>query len=133
MASAGGTTLNGKAYVITTDKNLWEYDPVADKWSLKSQYPGTLGDRLAAFSYNGKLYFGISSIRQETNLLVEKRLWTYDLVSNEWITAEELPTDHNNGGLFYFFLKNNLYVGMGNKGISNNFILWKYDPSKSKD
>ena len=129
--SNAGTTLNGKAYVITSDKNLWEYDPATDKWSLKSQYPGTLGERLAAFSYNNKLYFGISSNVHVANQLVDKRLWSYDLTSNKWLTMEEFPSDHTYGSLFYFFLKNNLYVGMLNGGIGNNYTLWKYDPSKT--
>jgi hypothetical protein len=130
--STAGTTINGKAYVVTSDKNLWEYDPATDKWVIKTQYPGNLGDRLATFSYNGKLYFGISYLRQQTSmLLVDKRLWIYNLGSNNWNTVEEFPTDHTYGGLFYFFLKNNLYVGMGNKGVSNSYTLWKYDPSKN--
>lgn len=128
--SNAGTTLNGKAYVITSDKNLWEYDPVTDKWSLKSQYPGILGDRLVSFSYNSKLYFGISTTRKEANMLVDKRLWSLDLASNKWIMVEEFPADHDYGGLFYFFIKDNLYVGMENSGNSYNYTLWKYDPSK---
>lgn len=132
-SSNGGTTLNGKAYVITTDKNLWEYDPAADKWIVKTQYPGTLGDRLAAFSYKEKLYFGISSITQQSTRLVDSHLWSYDLTSNKWSVKEEFPTDHIYGGLFYFFLKSNLYVGLENSGYNNNYTLWKYDPSKMVD
>jgi hypothetical protein len=132
-SSNAGTTLNGKAYVITTDKNLWEYDPATDKWTIKTQYPGNLGDRLAAFSYSGKLYFGISSITQQSTQLVDSRLWSYDLTLNKWTVREEFPTDHIYGGLFSFFLKNNLYVGMENKGYNNNYTLWKYDPSKVVD
>lgn len=130
-SSNGGTTLNGKAYVITTDKSLWEYNPETDKWTLKTQYPGNLGDHLAAFSYKEKIYFGISSISQEATLLVDKRLWSYDLASDKWISMEEFPVDHIYGGLFYFFLKDYLYVGMENSGISNTYTLWKYDPSKA--
>jgi hypothetical protein len=55
------------------------------------------------------------------------------LASNKWVIKEELPIDHTYGALFYFFLKNNLYVGMGNSGIGFNYTLWKYDPSKMVD
>jgi hypothetical protein len=131
--SNGGTTLNGKAYVITTDKNLWEYDPAADKWIIKTQYPGALGDRLAAFSYKEKLYFGLSSVSQQGTHLVDSLLWCYDLTSNKWTVREKFPTDHIYGRLFSFFLKNNLYVGIENSGYNNNYTLWKYDPSKVVD
>ena len=131
--SNGGTTLNGKAYVITTDNNLWEYDPETDKWTIKTHYPGYLGDRLVSFSYKDRLYFGISSMHQNINSVVDKRLWSYDLASNKWQTMEEFPIDHVYGGLFYFFLKDNLYVGMPNSGINSYYTLWKYDPSKMKN
>lgn len=132
-SSNGGTTLNGRAYVITSDNNLWEYDPAADKWTIKTQYPGNLGDRLAAFSYNGKLYFGISSVSQQSTQLVDRRLWSYDLASNKWLMKEEFPTGHTYGSLFYFFLKDNLYVGMENGSTNSTYTLWKYDPSKMVD
>lgn len=130
--SNAGTTLNGKAYVITSDKDLWEYNPENDQWTRKTQYPGTLGDRLVAFSYKDQLYFGISSVDKVSNQLVDKRLWSYNLTLNKWVTREEFPADHTYGTLFYFFLKDNLYLGMEkNNGLTSNYKLWKYDPSKT--
>lgn len=131
--SNGGTTLNGKAYVITSDKSLWEYNPDTDKWIIINQYPGTLGDRLVSFSFNGRLYFGISSVGTAPNILADKRLWSFDLGLNKWIAMEEFPADHNYGTIFYFFLKGELYVSMGNSDNANNSTLWKYDPSKMKN
>ena len=129
--STAGTTLNGKAYVITSDKNLWEYNPENDQWTKKTQYPGTLGDRLVAFSFTDELYFGISSVYTGSTQLVDNRLWSYNLASNKWTTMEEFPADHVYGGIFSFFLKDNLYVGMENSGLIYNYTLWKYDPSKT--
>lgn len=130
-SSTGGTTLNGKAYVITSDKDLWEYDSTTDKWTIKTQYPGLLGDRLMAFSYNEKLYFGLGSVSQEVTRLVDSRLFSYDLVLNKWLILEEFPSDHINGSLFYFFLKDNLYFCMENSSSDYTSTLWKYDPSKN--
>ncbi len=60
--------LNGKAYVTTgingsTGKETWEYDPVTDIWSQKTDFEGDSRSGAVAFTVNNKAYvaFGKNS------------------------------------------------------------------------
>lgn len=131
FVSVAGTTLNGKAYVITSDNNLWEYNPDLNNWRIITKFPGILGDKFVSFSYHNQLYFGISTVRQISNLMVDNHLWAYDVAGDKWTKKEDFPSNHAYGGLYYFFLKDNLYIGHENMGVWNTYTLWKYDPSKN--
>jgi len=126
--SVGGTDVNNKAYVITTDKNIWEYNPGSNTWINKTKYPGILQDKIISFSFNGKLYFGLSyhDHDEDTNWL-DRKLWIYDPVLNIWSNGEEFPMELSSGDLFFFFVKSKLYIG---HGLSGKYNIWKFDPSK---
>jgi len=132
-ASSGGTVLNNKAYIITGGKAIWEYDINTDSWVYKTSFPGNIvsSGLVVSFSYNDKIYFGLSYTRFSDNLHslsnMDRRLWSYDPVSNKWNILEGFPVTLSTGGLFYFFLKDNLYVGYHDMaGICD---IWKFDPS----
>lgn len=132
--SAGGTYLNDNAYVITTDKNIWEYNVSTDNWVIKTKFPGILIDKIISFSYENKIYFGLSyhdhyfdPAYYNGAAWMDRKLWSYDLLSNQWSALEDFPADLPPGVLFYFFLKDKFYVG---SGYGTDYKLWKFDASK---
>jgi hypothetical protein len=125
--SVGGTEIKNKAYVMTTDKKIWEYNTNTDSWIMKTVYPGVFYDRIIAFSFNNKIYVGLSShdYYVESNWL-DKKFWIYDPVLNKWSRSHDFPAYVDSGDLFYFVIKSKLYVGDGRSG---KYRIWKFDPS----
>ena len=123
-ASIAGTSLNGKAYVLTADMSIWEFDPQNLSWKNLTKYPGILNSYINSFAFNNKIYFGLS--------YGDNKLWEYDLLLKSWKTKEDLPikgTDFS----FNFTINNKLYVGMGNQiwvPVSRGYKLFKFDPLK---
>jgi hypothetical protein len=126
--SVGGCHINDKAYIITTDKKIWEYNTLNDSWLVKTTYPGVLEDKIISFSYNGKLFFGLSHHEHHSEIdWLDRQLWVFDPISNEWSELQPFPKELWPGDLFFFFIKSDLYVGHGKHGFYN---LWKFDASR---
>src|ERR1044071_4100643 len=63
-----GFSINGKGYAglgfdlpassPVCNNDLWEYDPVANKWTQKKDYPGQGCDALFSFTVGNKAYVG---------------------------------------------------------------------------
>lgn len=123
--SVGGTSIDNKAYIITNDKSIWEYNIKTDQWKIKTEYPGVLEDKIISFSANNKIYFGLS---HHDHLVsknwMDKELWSFDLTQEKWELEELFPLDLEPGGLFYFTVENKLYIGHGQQ----NYDLWVFDP-----
>jgi len=124
-----GTNINNKAYIITTDKSIWEYNTENNTWTKKTSYPGILHDKIISFSYNGKLYFGLSyHSHTEYYNWFDRELWIYDPVSDKWSKTQKFPMNLINGDLFFFYLKNKLYIGHQDDKTYN---IWKFDPASA--
>lgn len=136
----GGIDIKNKAYVLTSNKNVLEYDIESDSWIEKTKYPGNLYDKIISFSYNNKLFFGLShhDHSAETNWF-DRNLWIYDPDLDIWSCTQEFPIELRNGNLFFFFLKEKLYLGIqgfyncacDNRSSSSysGYCIWKFDPS----
>lgn len=132
--SIGGTQLQDRAYVIRKDKTIWEYVVSTDSWKLKTTFPGVLKDdgHIISFSHDNLIYFGLSHYDywdSQPNWM-DRKFWSYDPVSNVWNSVEDFPTVMSRGTIFFFSLKDKLYIGNGRSGKYN---IWKFDPSKSAD
>jgi hypothetical protein len=125
--SVGGTDLAGKAYVMTTDKNIWEYNAEADSWIIKTKFPGSLHDKIVSFSHGDKIYFGLSHHDHTADDWIDESFWSYDPKLDRWETLMNFPVEKQNADLFFFSLKGKLYIG---NGRSSNYQIWKFDPSK---
>lgn len=124
----GGTNINNKAYVMTLGKNLWVYDTNSDTWITKTKYPGILHDKIISFSFNGKLYFGLSHHdHSENSNWFDRKLWIYNPVLNTWSSTQDFPMDLSSADLFFFSINGKLYIGHENNETYN---IWKFDPSK---
>ena len=128
--SVGGTAMGSKAYVLTSDKSIWEYDSDTHTWRLLTEYPGIIKDKIISFSLNNKIYFGISSDDYigEDNWL-DKELWSYDLTQDKWEAEDPFPSNLDPNDIHYFFVNNKLYIG--HEFEFHNYDLWVFDPSKN--
>src|SRR6185295_2963509 len=72
--SPKGGVINGKAYV-TSNNDTWEYDPVADTWTQKANFPGAARFGPCSFVVNSILYSGTGNVSPGTLL---KDWWKYD-------------------------------------------------------
>lgn len=123
--SAGCFVINNKAYIgggysilpsVAYFKDLWEYDPAADKWTQKADLPvSNLIDPIA-FSGDGKGYFtcGINSYQNFSNATYE-----YDPITDTWLAKADFPGTKRYSGTA-FVLDNIAYVGTGATTDSNN-------------
>lgn len=98
FGSGAAFSINGKGYygigyIAETGGNtgdFYEYDPVSDKWSKKSSFPGTLRNSCTSFSLpNGKGYVGLGY--SDTYNTYLKDMWEYDPVKDTWTRMADFP------------------------------------------
>jgi hypothetical protein len=89
--------------------HIYAYDPVADKWTRKADFPGTLRTTGTGFSANGKGYFGLGVDKDGRGL---RDLWAYDPAKNAWTYHSEYPGQANRY-LVAFSDKTKAYLGWG--------------------
>src|SRR4030095_3716861 len=73
--------IKGKAYVPCNNQ-LWEYDPVADTWTQKSNFPGSARVGPVSFVIDNIFYFGTGNILFGALL---NDWWKYDPSNNTWL------------------------------------------------
>lgn len=100
-----GAAANGKGYLLygmnslyAYSRYLYEYDPIGDNWSYKSTFagPGT-----------GKVYANMQAINNDLVVFAGKdslnacnnQLWTYNLISNSWLSVSTLTATLRKGGM----------------------------------
>ena len=82
-------SIGGKGYIGTGDSlghvgggynDFWEYDPIADTWTKKANFPGAARHDAVGFAINGKGYIGTGW----TNTVVND-FWEYTPSTNTWV------------------------------------------------
>ena len=81
----GGMTCKGKD--CGGLKEVWEYDPQADRWTRKSDMPEVV-TWSAYFVLDGKGYVGAGGQRSEKNA---NQFWEYDPQTDQWTRKAEFP------------------------------------------
>lgn len=126
--------LNGKYYVgfggvgyldYTTD--LWEYDPVTDTWSNKSDPPAPV-DGGVSFVVGDYAYIG----QGESYLTPSKRFWKYDPVTDTWTQLKDFPGYGGHTtitGASAFSHEGYGYVLNGLNTFTYEKEFWKYNPT----
>ena len=131
--------LNGRGYLTTgvqtlghpsnsplvpTDSNaLWEYDPLADTWTRKGDFPGLARMKAFAFTMNGKAYIGGGHVINELSFL--KDFWEYVPANNTWTQKANIPANMVQSTTF-----SDDRFGYAGLGGGTNF--WRYDPTADK-
>ncbi len=123
LQDAFAFVVNNKAYVGggyngTAKRDLYEYDPVANTWTKKADFPETSGIyRVQGFAIGTKGYVGAGVVSSGT-----KRFWEYDVTANSWREIASYPA--NSGA-------DAVATTMNGKGYvyTWGFGLYEYDPS----
>lgn len=79
-------------------KDIWEYDPISDKWSVVSQFPGKASVRAASFAIGDKLYIaagyepGVTLTVDDNCNYFDKEVWEFDTKNKSWTQRKNIPT-----------------------------------------
>lgn len=124
-----------KAYFLDSSdndqksRNLWEYDPIADVWTQKSNFYGTPRHNATTFAVQGKGYI----VGGDVGFIdYVKDVWQYDPNTNYWEQKGDFP-DQARVGSTGFGSDSKGYMVFGEttiNGDNNLKELWEYDPAQ---
>jgi N-acetylneuraminic acid mutarotase len=106
-------------------QNFWEYDPTADSWTPKANFPGQGHNWPIGFNIGTKAYVGMEI--SYDNLIYNRDLWEYDPSTDTWTQKASFP-GITRGGIFDFVIGSNAYIGTGLDSLNtylNDF--WEYN------
>jgi N-acetylneuraminic acid mutarotase len=145
MESLAAMVIDNKAYVgigltrgQTVDSctnQFFEYDPVADTWTRKADFPGPKRMNAFAVSAGGKGYIGLGYGSGNTDLY---DLWQYDPSSDAWTRKSNFPTGSGYPNYAVAFSPDNQLAfveGAGEKAAAVDLttkLLWRYNPATDK-
>lgn len=110
-------------------KDLWQYNPATDTWTIRAACPCPGRMHPAMVEVGGKIYIGAGN-----NLSGDLNdFWAYDIATNTWAQKASLPT-HPRHHPFYFGIGDFVYVGFGHGsqnigGFTIYKDFYKYDPA----
>ncbi len=125
-----GFGLNGKGYLVTgTDEfgvrrnDVYEYDPIADGFTRKGNFPGGARGFSIGDTWDGKAYigFGLSANNQPLN-----DLWEYNAEDDTWNQLARCPCSARWHPAFIAH-NDKIFVGMGSSANGNLNDWWIYD------
>ncbi len=139
---AVGFSISGKGYIgtgsnqtgpaqifgITYKADFYEYDPVADAWTKKSDFPGTARTKAIGINIGNKGYVGLG---QGSDSL-QNNFWCYDPANDAWNKKADFPWGAR-WGAAAFSIGGFGYVGtgstypFGNSLERNNNDFYQYD------
>jgi N-acetylneuraminic acid mutarotase len=114
-----GPTSNPSAYL----PDFWMYDPVADKWTRKADFPSKYTDGCACFVYNEEIYVGNGYDGSTSSSL----FWKYIPSQDKWISLNKFPGTKRQIAVGCTGL-NHCYFGTGFAGYSFS-DWWEYFPA----
>lgn len=129
-SNAVAFTIGSKAYIglgtflgMSYFNDFYEYDPIADTWTQKANFPvGPRADAVA-FSINGKGYVATGG----NGVTVNYDMWEYDPVTDTWTQKSNCPGSARSKAQG-FAIGNLGYIGLGNDGINDLTDFWEYNP-----
>ena len=106
--------------------DLWQYDPLHDTWTQKTNYPGRAQLGALAFTIGNVAYFGTGG---DSTYKTFSDFWKYDPQTDTWIQKDNFGGGKR-WGAAAFSIGNNGYAGTGD---STNVALgtidfWQYTP-----
>jgi hypothetical protein len=110
-------------------KDLWEYDPVKDKWERMPDYPGPGLERSSVFTIGSKAYIvGGAYDFINGRLSYSKEVWQFDGLTKVWTKKRDFPGNGRQWAHSFSIKSNGFFGGGHNRGYANDF--WKYDPKE---
>jgi hypothetical protein len=104
---------------------VWKYNPIADTWTQKNNFPFAARCLGVAFSLCQKGYFGTGT--DGNGITYQDDLWEYDPATDVWTQKTSFPGAGRQAAA-YFTINGKAYVGTGvnHTTIFNNF--YEYTP-----
>lgn len=134
--------LNGKGYIGAGSvgypnynfvNDMWEYDPLADSWTQKANFPGLPRFQLGFFSINNIGYAGMGEI--VTNGVISNcynDFYAYNPIANTWTTKSSYPITAGAGIQGGFSIGQKGYTGCGyNLQTGNLNSFYEYTPDST--
>jgi hypothetical protein len=110
------------AYAGTLYSDFYEYNPEADSWTQKADYPGNGQDACSGFGLKDRGYIGGGS-NQQTWF---SDFWEWEQATDVWTALEDFPGSPRAFGTGLEIL-NKGYMGMG-ESSSYYHDWWEYTP-----
>ena len=135
LKQAVGVTVNNKAYIGIgyTDQNaseytnsFFEYDPVANNYTTKTDFPGAGRFGAVGIAINNKIYVGLGSGLKSAGEDFND-LWQYNPVTNVWTRMADAPSTVGGYNSFAFSLNDSsAYICTG-APEQHQPALWLYN------
>ena len=99
-AYATAFAINGKGYMglgydpsgsDPEQNDWWQYDPVADRWTQKSSFPGLKRQGAAGFAVDGKGYVVSGDHFANGHGNWGNKVWQYDPAADSWAQKNDFP------------------------------------------
>jgi N-acetylneuraminic acid mutarotase len=141
-ANAFGFSINGKAYVgmgTNYDRSsrweiysdVYEYDPVTDKWTKKKDFTGIGRDQSVYFTIGNKGYMGTGNPDPRLPNVIGD-FWEYDATKDTWTQKANLSGQARCRS-FGFGTSTHGYLGAGENNVTAKLKdFFRYDPATDK-
>lgn len=112
-------TVGNKAYVYTGGvvNSLWQYEPLANRWTKKANYPATVRLRGTMFTIGDNVYLGMGFNNGVGSFIIpDNTFYKYNTVSDTWTKETDYPTEFGNGerlGPSSFVIGETAYIACG--------------------
>jgi len=109
--------------------DFWAYDPGADTWTQKADFPGGARETPVGFAVGSKGYVGIGLISSPTGPSTYlKDFWEFDPAANTWIKKADFGgAGRQSAAAFNIGDKGYISCGRDQNDVLLN-DLWEYDP-----
>ena len=134
-----GFSVGGKGYIglgivrgggrETVMSDIWEFDPAANTWTRKGDFPGPRAEAVA-FGIGDKGYV-TSGIAEPNSGILKNDLWEYDPAEDNWV-LQDLDEYSARSEAVGFSIGNSGFIGFGYTLVGSNFQvnyprdLWKF-------
>jgi N-acetylneuraminic acid mutarotase len=117
-------SLDNKGYVLYTDNTFWQFDPVLNSWTKKSDFPGPARSLAVSFVLGNYAYMGTGA----SGTVSYDDIWRYDSSNDTWTLISHIPEARNSS--VAFTLNNKAYIGYGWRSGYKIFTdFYEFDPN----
>lgn len=117
-------------------KDWWQYDPIADAWTRKSDFPGGKREGAAGFVIDDKGYVCSGYFRSNGSDTWYNDLWKYNPSTDTWTQKADFPGTARHYAVSYSAMsKGFIATGVGPSILVNQTTLlndsWEYDATSN--
>ena len=117
--------------VTTTLQDFYEFDPIANTWTMKASFNGGARYDAIGFSIGDKGYVGMGFF-ETSSAVFYKDFWQYDPLGDTWTQKADFgdtvdPAETGRRAGVGFSIGNKGYIGLGYDGTYFYKDFWEYD------